>query len=221
MQLLQRSSLLIIYNERIELYLLRLKEGDNMQLKKWVLIAFVDILATISMIGIFCYRIKTNPQNNEVRNGTEEISDKKNDISIEIDENGMIQDIDAGFLKEMPDDTELTQFDIDLLHEYPCVLEGEKIENVLELSEEDIYFEAVRGLLNKIYTDNNYSDFKIVDVTQDIDINTQKANYIVKYGYDYWSITYYPGKGATGFQDKTGMLAEMYGEQEEDIEWDE
>lgn len=106
-----------------------------------------------------------------------------------------------------------------MLHGY--VLEGEEIDNILELSDEDICFEAARGLLNKIYINYVYTSFEIVDATQDIDVDTQEAYFIVKNKYDYWSITYYPGKGATGFQDKTGMLAEVYGEYEKDIEWDE
>ncbi len=199
-----------------------------MQTKKRVLIISVTVIAIIVIVlGVFLgtreheYLTDTELQNIEVRDEIKQALDKEGDVTVEYGEGGMVQNIDAGFLKEMPDDTELTQFDIDMLHEYVYVLEGESIENVLKLSEKDIYFEAARGLLNKIYIDNGYSSFEIIDVTQDIDIETQEAYYIVKYRYDYWSITYYPGKGATGFQDKTGMLAEIYGEHEEDIEWDD
>lgn len=76
----------------------------------------------------------------------------------------------------------------------------------------------VINVINQAALNNEYEQFKLVH-TEEID---KQQVYIVQLDYDYWIVFLDENKvSAVGYHDATGKLAEMFGEKEEDIEYDD
>lgn len=76
----------------------------------------------------------------------------------------------------------------------------------------------VINVINQAALNNEYEQFKLVH-TEEID---KQQIYIVQLDYDYWIVFLDENKAsAVGYHDATGKLAEMFGEKEEDIEYDD
>ena len=91
------------------------------------------------------------------------------------------------------------------------------VENVLDTGN-SIDNKYVINVINQAALNNKYEQFKLVH-TEEID---KQQVYIVQLDYDYWIIFLDENKtSAVGYHDETGRLADMFGEKEEDIEYDD
>lgn len=91
------------------------------------------------------------------------------------------------------------------------------VKNVLDTGN-SIDNKYVINVINQAALNNEYEQFKLVN-TEEID---KQQVYIVQLDYDYWIIFLDENKtSAVGYHDETGRLADMFGEKEEDIEYDD
>lgn len=138
-----------------------------------------------------------------------------NETGTEIDEDNTVDNVE--------ETVEFVEQDLSFAREYADIVKNAAEIVILSSDEETYDTLGIRGvignskvedIMNQATLNNGYERYELVYNTDTV--------YIVSLDFDYWVIFYEAEiNDATGYRDATGTLATMYGEMEEDIEYED
>lgn len=203
--------------------------------KKLVLTLMVISVTTLALTG--CTQSNSNNkhhdlfnpievENNTTDNNNHTVEDNTESNSTDTEDSNINDTTSTSNSSE--ESIEFVQPDVDFAKQYADVVlnaidtvisydEDNSVAEVLDTGD-TISNELVLNVINQAALNSDYTTYELVHTEE----NDTQDIYIVKLDYDYWIIFYDKNdNSASGYHDGTGTLATMFGEKEEDIEYED